>query len=114
MLGLTTIRTPFQVERQSQEKRPSIFRDAVAGLRFLWTHKQLRPLALPGMSSNLFIGASMLAIIVLARNELHLAAFMIGLILTVGGVGAIAGASVVTWLQRRVSVGRILVAMLVN
>ena len=112
VLGLASIRTPFQVGHQAQEKRSSLWRDAATGLRFLWTHKHLRPLALLGMSSNLFIGASLLAIIVLARNELHLGTFMIGLILTVGGVGAIAGAIVVPWLQSRVSVSRILLGML--
>jgi len=112
VLGLAIIHTPFQAERLLQDSRPSLGREVAAGLHFLWSHAHLRPLALLGTSIKLLGATSTLAIVVLARNELHLATLALGLILTVGGVGGIGGALFLPWLKTRVPAGQILLGVI--
>lgn len=112
VLGLATIHIPFQGERLSQHRRPSLWHEVATGLHFLQTHAHLRPLALLSMSINGLIGASTLAMVILARNELHLTALELGLSLTVGSGGGIVGALFVPWLKTRAPVGQLLLGVI--
>lgn len=78
------------------------------GLRFLLGHRHLRVLALLGLDIGLLVIPSDLAVIVLARNELHLQPATIGLIFSAGGLGALIGSVVGPWVKRHFRLGRVI------
>jgi len=84
LLMLRAIRLPFQAERAPGAvlSGRALRTDIVAGLRFLWEQRHLRLLVLLGTGINMLDGSLMLAVIVLARAELHATAGVIGLIFT--------------------------------
>jgi len=86
------------------------------GLRFLWTHRRIRALALVSIASVLVYGSLVLSLIVLAQKALHADARLIGPIFSdtqrVPGGGALLGSLLAPWIRARVAVGRILVGVL--
>jgi len=107
------IRLPFQEDRM-EAPRPALsggaLRDEIAeGLRFLWGQRRLRAIALLSMGVNLLDGPLLLAVIVLARDELHADARTIGLIFSVAGAGELLGSFVAPWVQARVRMGSALI-----
>jgi len=94
-LSLTLIRTPFQATRDGEAgnaTRRSLRAEIGEGLRFLWRHPQLRLVALLSTAITVCESPLYLAIILLARRELHAGAQTIGLIISVAGLGGLAGA----------------------
>jgi len=76
-------------------------RDEIAqGLRFLWRQRRLWAIALLSMGVNLLDGPLLLAVIVLARDELHADARTIGLIFSIAGAGELLGSFVAPWVRR--------------
>src|SRR6266567_2602048 len=71
VFSLTGIRTSFQTERVSEQKR-SLWKEMAEGLHFLWQQRLLRILALLTMSVNFFQAGIRLDIIVLVNDQLHL------------------------------------------
>jgi MFS family permease len=112
VFGLAMIRTPFQGE-YTQRSKVALRQEIMTGFRFLWTHIRLRFLTLLSTCVNLFVGSTPLAVIILARNELHIPVLTLGLIFTVGGIGGIIGAIFVPWLKKLLSIGQILISSLV-
>ncbi len=106
--ALASVRIPFQDSRAPVPGR-SVRREIGEGLRFLWSHRQLRAIELLTLGTNLFLGATDLALIVLARDTLRANAATIGLIFSVGGVGALLGALGAARLTAVHHVGRLIV-----
>jgi len=88
---------------------PPIRSDVRTGLRYVWRHPLLRPIALATGSSN-FFGSMLFAIIVLfAVRALHLSAGEIGLALAVGNIGFLIGALLARRIADWVGIGRAIV-----
>jgi len=111
-LSLGFIRAPFQAERAPVAGR-SLRAEMAEGVRFLWSHRDLRALALLTMGLNLFFGPLPLAIIVLARTNLHADARTIGLIFSAGSAGGLAGSLVAPWVKARLRVGQAIIGSVV-
>jgi len=115
VLSLLFIRIPFQ-QRHPATVGHSLRADIVEGLRFLWTHRRIRALALVSIASVLVYGSLVLSLIVLAQKALHADARLIGPIFSdtqrVPGGGALLGSLLAPWIRARVAVGRILVGVL--
>ncbi len=110
VLSLLFIRIPFQRQRTAVAAR-SVRADVAEGLRFLWTHRHIRALALVSMASVLAYSARPLAVIVLAQKVLHADARLIGVIFSIGGGGALLGSFLAPWIRARLAVGRILIGV---
>jgi len=113
VFSLCSIRLPFQEDRAGA-LRPALSAGALRaeiaeGLRFLWGQRRLRAIALLSMGVNLLDGPLLLAVIVLARDELHADARTIGLIFTLAGAGELLGSFIAPWVQARVRMGRVLI-----
>jgi len=107
-LSIRFIRTPFQAERAPVAGR-SLRVEMAEGVRFLWSRRDLRTLALLTMGMNLFFGPLSLAVIVLARTGLHADARAIGLVFSAGSAGGLAGSIVAPWVRARLHVGRAII-----
>jgi MFS family permease len=114
VVTLGAIRLPFQAQRVAEQASPAaghgLSAEIAGGLRFLWAQRRLRTLALLTMALNALDGPLVLAVIVLARDELHASGRLVGLILSLAAVGELSGSFVAPWIQARVSSGRIAIA----
>lgn len=113
-LSLTLIRTPFQATRDGEAgnaTRRSLRAEIGEGLRFLWRHPQLRLVALLSTAITVCESPLYLAIILLARRELHAGAQTIGLIISVAGLGGLAGALLAPHLAGRLHIGHALIGL---
>ncbi len=107
-LSLGFIRTPFQAERAPMAGR-SLRTEIAEGLRFLWARRPLRALALLTMGMNLFFGPLPLAVIVLARTNLHADARTLGLIFSAASAGGLLGSLSASWVKARLRVGQAII-----
>ncbi|GAA2818059.1 MFS transporter [Kitasatospora sp. CM 4170] len=78
------------------------------GLRFVFGHPLLRPIALAGACTNLSIQLCQTMLPVLFVRELDLPGSAIGLFFAAGGVGVFLGSLSARWLARRLGAGRVL------
>ncbi|MBF6589392.1 MAG: MFS transporter [Ktedonobacterales bacterium] len=99
VVSLLFIRTRFQGERPVGTRRP-LRQEIWEGLVWLWRQPLIRFIALLTGANNLLTAGYVLIIILLAQR-LHASDATIGLILGIGGVGAILGAAVASPIQRR-------------
>lgn len=79
------------------------------GLRFLWGNRPLRVLALTSWTLSLRYAPVSIAMIVLARGELHASARALGLIFSLSAVGGIIGASSAPKIKARFSYEQIII-----
>jgi MFS family permease len=111
VLTLRAIRLPFQAQRVAEPASSNAHRtlraEIVEGLRFIWTQRRLRAIGALTMAVNMLDGPLVLAVIVLARDELHAGGATVGLILSLAAVGELLGSLVAPWIQARVPGGRI-------
>ncbi len=107
-LSLGFIRTPFQAARAPTAGR-SLRTEIAEGLRFLWARHPLRALALLTMGMNLFFGPLPLAVIVLARTNLHADARTLGLIFSAASAGGLLGSLSASWVKARLRVGQAII-----
>jgi hypothetical protein len=101
---LRRIRTRFQAA-DDRLRATVAWRDVLEGLRWLWTHPVLRPIALTAGGLQLAISGVGLVVIVSARDH-HATATTTGLLLAGAGVGGVAGAAVATRINNRLGFGR--------
>ncbi|MEK2479069.1 MFS transporter [Streptomyces noursei] len=71
--------------------RARLVREIAEGLGFLWRHRDIRRIALTSAALNLLFSPCYLAVLVLARDELHASEVYVGLIFSLGGAGGILG-----------------------
>jgi MFS family permease len=81
------------------------------GLRYVFHHPLLRPSMLYVAASNFFTSLIFSVLLVFAVRVLHLSAATIGLILSLGSLGALAGSLAATRIAKRFGIGRTLIAM---
>jgi MFS family permease len=75
------------------------------GLRYVWRHPLLRPIAFCTGSSNLFSSMFIAILVLFAVRTLHMKPGAIGLALGLGNVGFLAGAFSAQRIARRVGIG---------
>ncbi len=91
--------------RGADGKHPKMRSEIAEGWRYVWRHALLRPIAFCTATANLF-GQMIFALFVLfAVRSLHLKAGQIGLLFSLGSVGALIGAMVVRRSAERLGVG---------
>ena len=93
-------------------RRPSLRgvpRQAWEGLRWVYRHPTLRPLALGGHGWFLSSAVAGAVVTPYALRTLGLSAFSLGLALAVAGVGALVGSSLAVKLGRRFGAGRVVI-----
>lgn len=85
---------------------PHLKEETIAGLRFIFTNPLLRPLA--GFAATMFFSMSFLGplYVLYAIRELHLTPAALGLVISMGGIGAMIGANVAPLIGRRFGFGR--------
>lgn len=107
MLGIGAIRTPERVTDKAGLDS-SIGADIAEGVQHVWRSRILRPLTISAALRNLGVNANRTVLIVFMYRTLDLPAGVVGLVFTIGAVGAIVGAAGTSWLLRRIGVGRTL------
>ena len=90
------------------EKR-SLWKEMGQGIRFVWFDARLRTLAILVAGTAMFASPSQLAVIVLAQQDLHADARLIGIILSVGSASGLLGAALSPVVRRRWRVGQLLI-----
>jgi MFS family permease len=103
-MAVTAIRTKESQPRQ--RSHPNLRSEISEGLRFVFSHRILRAIAVTTATSNLF--SSMLAAveIVFLVRVVHLPPGIIGVVFASGGVGGVIGALTASTLARRVGSAR--------
>lgn len=106
---LTRIGNPGAPE-SAGEKPAHVFADIAQGLRLCWSHDLVRPLLLAQGVQALFAGFFMTLYMVFALQILKLGEAAIGLIIGVGGLGALIGVMLVGPMRRAFGYGGAIVA----
>lgn len=103
LAGSVALTAAMALPRQVPEVAPMRFGPAMKqGLRFLWAHPVLRPMAFALGAFN-FIGAAFFALLVLyAQEVLHLSAAGYGLLLSAAAAGGLAGSLIGPRILRRI------------
>jgi len=113
VLSLGLMRVPFVADRTETPRASLSLRglggEIAQGVRFLWAHPRLRAISLLSMSVNLLDGPLALAVIVLARDDLHATPPTIGLIFSLAAVGELLGSLVAPWIGARVRTGHVVI-----
>jgi MFS family permease len=103
-LTLSTIRTPFQIERKGP-RPPPLSHQIREGLHYLWSRIALRLLAVVNMLHRMCFAPVQLAAVLLAQQAFGADAKTIGLMFTAAGAGGLFAAVTTPWLRARVSAG---------
>jgi MFS family permease len=106
VITLLTIRTP-EPEPERSERR-SLRAEMAEGLRFVGRHPILRMIAGCTATSNLFSSAVFAVGVVFLVRQVHLSAAQIGVLLSLGAIGGIAGALSCGLLRRWIGSARII------
>jgi MFS family permease len=104
VVSLLAIRRPFQKERTEETR--ALLVEVKEGVGWLWRRHLIRFFAFVGGAQEVCFSGVPLAIIVLARQEFHASAGVIGLIFGVAAVGGAVGALLGAWGQRRLSLAQ--------
>jgi predicted MFS family arabinose efflux permease len=107
VVSLLFIKTKFQQERTIAPRK--LWIEIHEGLAWLWHHPLIRFIAILTGGWNLVTAGFTLIIIVLAQQQ-HASSFTIGLIFSIGGIGAVLGSIVATSIQKRFSFGQVIIA----
>jgi MFS family permease len=91
--------------RPEPEAAPSMWRELREGLAYLVRHRYWRPMAVTTAAANFFWSMVGSVLLVYAVRELGMSPATIGLVLTLGGIGGLAGALFAPRIGRRLGVG---------
>ncbi|HYT78764.1 MAG TPA: MFS transporter [Actinomycetota bacterium] len=89
--------------------KPRMRSEIGEGLRYVWGHSLLRPIAFCTASSNLFSQMAMAVLLIFAVRRLGMSPGAIGLAFALGNVGFLLGAFAAVRVGRRLGVGRTIV-----
>jgi MFS family permease len=106
VVSLFFVKAKFQKERVTEPRK--LWVDIHEGLAWLWHHPLIRFIAILTGGWNLVTAGFTLVIIVLAQQQ-HASSFTIGLIFSIGGVGAVLGSIVATSIQKRFSFSQVII-----
>lgn len=113
VFSLRFIRVSFQKQRAVTSER-SLRKEIAEGLRFLWgEQRRLRLMVILTTTINFLQSSITLAVIVLARTDLHLDVQTLGFVLSAAGVGGVLGALLAPWLRARLRFGQIILGSVV-
>jgi MFS family permease len=87
------------------ETSRGVHRDIEAGLRALLGHRLLRPIVLASITESIFLKGIAAIFVLYATRELEISPVMLGVILAIGGLGAIPGALLSAPAAERFGVG---------
>ena len=93
------------VDTAATGTRPKMRHEIREGLRYVWRHELLRPIALCTATGNLFGSIAFAILILFAVRTLHLKAGEIGVIFALGNVGFLFGAFSARRIADRIGVG---------
>ena len=113
VLSLCGIRVPFQQQRVVAQSQ-SLVQDVLEGLRFLWRQPLLCLVALLTTLINFMQAGITLAVILLARNTLHLDTLTLGIVISANGIGGLLGGAIAPWLHRRLGMGPIMLGSMLG
>jgi MFS family permease len=102
LLGLRSPEAPSARPAEAEANLPAA---AAAGLVALWRHPLLRPLAIAAACVSLAGGIFDALYAFFALRDLHLSPFLVGLLITGGGIGALVGSAVAPLFLRRLGLG---------
>jgi MFS family permease len=108
--ALLVWRIQAREERRVPEGAPSMRREVLEGLRYIFGDPRWRAIALYVASFNFCSNIAFSIYLVYAVRGLHLSAATIGIIFAVGNTGWLLGAVVAGRLSRRLGIGRMLIA----
>lgn len=91
VISLLFIKVAFQGDRQVQ-KLNTLWPNIMEGLRFVWAERHLRWMMVMTTSSNFLLSPLLIIVVVLAKDQLHADAWLLGLTLSSGGLGGLLGA----------------------
>ncbi len=107
--SLSFIETTFQSERAAAAR--NLRAEIAEGLSWLWRKPLIRFMAFLTGGTN-FIGAAMPLMIIVLAKKMGAHDAQIGLIFSIGGVGAIVGSLIGGQIQKRFSFGRVIIAVM--
>jgi MFS family permease len=93
-LLIVTVRSDLRPSAATGVERTTLRADVVAGLRFVWRHPLLRPLAWMVAVANLGLGAQAAVLVLFAVRIVGVTEAGYGFLIGLGAVGGILGASV--------------------
>lgn len=91
VVSLMFIKVPFQTQQQAQ-KLNSLWSNILEGLRFVWSQKHLRWMAILITCSNFLLSSLLITIVVLCQTRLGADTWLVGLTLSSAGLGGLIGA----------------------
>ena len=94
------------------EQRPTLVSDLVVGLRACWRHELVRPLFLVAAIEAFFGGFFYGIYMIFLLQTLGLSASAYGILVGVGGIGALGGALAARWVAERLGLGPAMIALL--
>jgi penicillin amidase len=104
-LALAVLRLrPLDREAGGQDEVRGLARE-LSGLRFLWRNRFLRALGVLDVANTLLVAGAVSLFIFYVRHDLRQGSAVVGLLLSLGSVGAAAGAMVAAPLRARFGVG---------
>ncbi|GCE31617.1 MFS transporter [Dictyobacter alpinus] len=109
LCSLLLMRVPFQEQREATKQH--LLKDIVEGLGWLWRQPLLRAMALT-TAGNVFFGAGQTLIIIIIAQSQQASSEVIGIILSIGGIGGIIGSMVATKVQRHVRFAFVILGIL--
>lgn len=109
VVTLSFIKTPFQKERQGEQRK--LWIEIREGLSWLWHQPVLRYMALITGILNFQSGGLVPILVVLVKQQQG-SSLLYGTILTIGGIGAILGSLLGAPLQKRFRLGQIVIVVL--
>ncbi len=107
-LLVLTLRGSFRPERNAEAGPASVRHDIGEGLRWLFSHRILRSLAIALGVMNLVGMIAMTTLVLYAKEVLHLADWQFGLLFTAEAAGALLGSTMAARISRRLGNGRTL------
>jgi predicted MFS family arabinose efflux permease len=106
-LSLIAIRAPEgDILSSSENVRTHLRTEIIEGLRFVWGEPRIRSVTLSTATSNLFGTMGLSVSLLFFRQQIHLSPARIGILLSMGGVGGVAGAVFAARIARQWGLGR--------
>ncbi|GHO95760.1 MFS transporter [Reticulibacter mediterranei] len=108
-IGMIRVQEPAN---PPMERSQSIWREMWEGLQVLWHDGRLRALAISAGMRNFFGGAFATLYTFYVVRDLGVTPLVYGILVTMGGAGALLGALVAPWAARRFGLSKLLIASL--
>ncbi|MFL5733190.1 MAG: MFS transporter [Chloroflexia bacterium] len=112
VISLFFIKAEFQLERAVTRAPRHLGREIMEGLRWLWSQPLVRFMAFLTGGANFIGSASFLILIVFAKENLGAPEASIGIIFSIGSIGAIVGSIIGGQIQKRFSFGQVIISVM--